>query len=70
MPVLRENLRRGLKLMRAQWDWMAGAGVAALSASVWKRDGWEAKLVAAATGIQLVGPLMHPYEPWHWRLTR
>jgi hypothetical protein len=37
---------------------------------VWKRGGWEAKLIAAAETTQLVGPLQHPYEPWHWRLPR
>jgi hypothetical protein len=38
--------------------------------AVWKSGGWEAKLVAAASGTKLIGPLKHPYEPWHWRLAR
>jgi D-alanyl-D-alanine carboxypeptidase len=38
--------------------------------SVWKAQGWEAKLIAATAGTMLVGPLKHPYEPWHWRLGR
>lgn len=38
--------------------------------SVWKSGGWEAKLIAAASGTKLIGPLPHPYEPWHWRLAR
>ena len=37
---------------------------------IWKLGGWEAKLVAAAAGTKLIGPLQHPYEPWHWRLAR
>ena len=36
--------------------------------TVWKLDGWEGKLIAAAAGTKLVGPLKFPYEPWHWRL--
>jgi hypothetical protein len=28
----------------------------------------EAKLIAATTGTKLVGPLEHPYEPWHWTI--
>ncbi len=39
-------------------------------ATVWKLGGWEAKLIAAASGSKLIGPLKHPYEPWHWRLPR
>jgi hypothetical protein len=37
-------------------------------APVWKIGGWERKLIAAAAGTSLVGPLKMPYEPWHWRL--
>jgi hypothetical protein len=33
---------------------------------VWKHGGWENKLIAAVAGTRLVGPLAHPYEPWHW----
>lgn len=36
--------------------------------TVWKKGGWEAKLIAACAGSKLVGPLQNPYEPWHWRL--
>jgi hypothetical protein len=36
--------------------------------TVWKHDGWEKKLISAAAGTKLVGPLPFPYEPWHWRL--
>jgi hypothetical protein len=35
---------------------------------VWKAQGWEQKLMAATKNSGLVGPLQHPYEPWHWRL--
>jgi hypothetical protein len=38
--------------------------------TVWKAGGWEAKLIAAASQTKLIGPLQHPYEPWHWRLAR
>jgi hypothetical protein len=38
--------------------------------AIWKIGGWEAKLVAAASGTKMIGPLKHPYEPWHWRLAR
>jgi hypothetical protein len=38
--------------------------------TVWKHGGWEAKLIVAASTTKLVGPLAHPYEPWHWRLIR
>lgn len=38
--------------------------------SVWKAGGWEVKLMSAASGTKLIGPLKHPYEPWHWRLER
>jgi hypothetical protein len=37
---------------------------------VWKGQGWEAKLIKATAGTRLVGPLKHPYEPWHWRIGR
>jgi hypothetical protein len=37
-------------------------------APVWKHGGWERRLIAAAAGTNLVGPLSHPYEPWHWRI--
>lgn len=35
---------------------------------VWKAQGWEQKLMAATKNTGLIGPLQHPYEPWHWRL--
>ncbi|MCG5053066.1 MAG: D-alanyl-D-alanine carboxypeptidase family protein [Myxococcales bacterium] len=36
--------------------------------SIWKKDGWEDKLIAACAGTKLVGPLKHPYESSHWWL--
>ena len=36
--------------------------------TVWKAGGWERRLIDATRGTRLVGPLKHPYEPWHWRL--
>lgn len=36
--------------------------------SIWKKEGWEDKLIAACAGTKLVGPLKHPYESWHWWL--
>jgi hypothetical protein len=39
-------------------------------ASIWKARGWENKLIQAAEGTQLLGPLKVPYEPWHWRIGR
>jgi hypothetical protein len=36
--------------------------------AIWKAGGWEKKLIAAAQGTRLAGPLQHPYEPWHWWL--
>jgi hypothetical protein len=37
-------------------------------ATQWTAPGWTARLAAATAGTQLVGPLAHPYEPWHWSL--
>jgi len=37
-------------------------------ATQWTAPGWSARLAAATAGTQLVGPLAHPYEPWHWSL--
>jgi hypothetical protein len=37
---------------------------------VWKTGGWEDKLAAATRGTKLVGPLKHPYEPWHWTIAQ
>lgn len=34
--------------------------------TIWKEGGWKEKLIAATKGTKLVGPLKHPYEPWHW----
>jgi hypothetical protein len=34
----------------------------------WQHDGWGEKLIKATYGSQLVGPLKHPFEPWHWTL--
>jgi hypothetical protein len=56
-------------VMRSSGALVAGTKSSSI-ASVWKQGGWEAKLMAATAGTQLVGPLQHPYEPWHWRLTR
>jgi hypothetical protein len=36
--------------------------------TAWTASGWARCLAAAAAGTQLVGPLAHPYEPWHWSL--
>jgi hypothetical protein len=38
--------------------------------TVWEAHGWEANLIKATAGTKLVGPLKHPYEPWHWRIGR
>jgi hypothetical protein len=37
-------------------------------ATMWTAPGWTRRLAAATAGTQLVGPLAHPYEPWHWSL--
>lgn len=37
-----------------------------LADSVWKRDGWAAKLKQATLGTRFVGPLEAPDEPWHY----
>lgn len=34
--------------------------------SVWRRDGWSAKLKQATLGTRFVGPLESPDEPWHY----
>lgn len=39
-------------------------------ATIWKERGWEEKLIAATKGTKLVGPLKHPYEPWHWTVAK
>lgn len=54
-------------VMRTSGALVAGTKSSSI-ASVWKQGGWEAKLIAATTGTHLIGPLKHPYEPWHWRL--
>jgi hypothetical protein len=36
--------------------------------SVWRGQGWEAKLIKACERTRLLGPLKVPDEPWHWRL--
>jgi hypothetical protein len=37
-------------------------------ATKWQHDGWGKKLIKATAGTRLVGPLKHPFEPWHWTL--
>lgn len=34
--------------------------------SVWKGEGWSAKLKEATLGTRFVGPLESPDEPWHY----
>jgi hypothetical protein len=34
----------------------------------WTASGWAAKLATATARTLLVGPLKHPYEPWHWAI--
>jgi hypothetical protein len=34
----------------------------------WTASGWATRLADAAAHTILVGPLSHPYEPWHWAL--
>jgi hypothetical protein len=46
---------------------IAGTTTATI-ATVWKAQGWEQKLIAATENTGLIGPLKHPYEPWHWKL--
>lgn len=46
---------------------IAGTEVATI-ATAWTAAGWARRLAAATAGTQLVGPLAHPYEPWHWSL--
>lgn len=36
--------------------------------TAWTASGWARSLADATAGTQLVGPLAHPYEPWHWSL--
>jgi hypothetical protein len=36
--------------------------------SDWTAPGWATKLAAATARTRLVGPLKHPYEPWHWSI--
>lgn len=36
--------------------------------TAWTASGWARRLADATAGTQLVGPLAHPYEPWHWSL--
>lgn len=37
-------------------------------ATEWTASGWARRLAAATSNTCLVGPLAHPYEPWHWAL--
>ena len=37
-------------------------------AAAWTASGWAQRLVEAAAGTRLRGPLRVPYEPWHWSL--
>jgi hypothetical protein len=46
---------------------IAGTQVATIPAA-WVAPGWARRLADAVVGTQLVGPLAHPYEPWHWSL--
>jgi hypothetical protein len=34
----------------------------------WTASGWAKRLAEATANTILVGPLRHPYEPWHWAL--
>jgi hypothetical protein len=34
----------------------------------WTASGWAQRLADATAATQLIGPLAHPYEPWHWSL--
>ena len=36
--------------------------------TIWKAGGWEQKLMDACAGTRLRGPLLNPYESWHWWL--
>lgn len=56
-------------VMRTSGALVAGTNSSSIP-TIWKRGGWEAKLIAATAGTHLVGPLQHPYEPWHWRMAR
>jgi hypothetical protein len=48
---------------------MVVAGITrATVATEWTAPGWARKLAEAAANANLVGPLAHPYEPWHWAL--
>lgn len=46
---------------------VAGTSRATIPAA-WTAPGWAKKLVDAAVGTRLHGPLRVPYEPWHWSL--
>jgi hypothetical protein len=46
---------------------IAGTKTARIHAE-WTATGWDKKLAEATTNTKLVGPLKHPYEPWHWRI--
>lgn len=48
-------------------DVIAGTQTALIKKN-WIATGYAEKLVEARRGTRLVGPLKHPYEPWHWSL--
>ena len=46
---------------------IAGTRTASIGTD-WTTSGWGKKLADAAASTQLIGPLEHPFEPWHWRI--
>jgi hypothetical protein len=48
-------------------DVVAGTTRSTIPAA-WTAPGWAQRLVEAAAGTRLRGPLRVPYEPWHWSL--